>query len=186
MNVVDKAEWFARGAHRAVGQTRKVSRLPYEVHLEDVVNILKISGIYSSSIHQYETYKIVLATAWLHDTVEDTGVTIPDIMSLFGLSIARHVHEMTDTTKREFPKANRAERKKIRREQMQTQSTIFKFVKMADMIANLSDIEKQPIDYARMYLEEKKEDLVCFCDLREGGLYQALVDTINEKERVLK
>lgn len=59
MNVVEKAKQYALEMH---GE-QKYGEKPYFCHLESVVNILLNFGI---------TDEILIASAWLHDVVEDT------------------------------------------------------------------------------------------------------------------
>ena len=78
MDPVKLAEFFATGAH--AGQVDKAGR-DYIEHPRFVAS--QVDG---------ENEKIV---AWLHDTVEDTGVTIELIEKLFGEEIAAAVEHMT-------------------------------------------------------------------------------------------
>ena len=67
MNIVEKARVFATAAHAAVGQLRKYTFEPYIVHPAEVFAIVStVDGATEE----------MMAAAWLHDTVEDTGVTI--------------------------------------------------------------------------------------------------------------
>jgi (p)ppGpp synthase/HD superfamily hydrolase len=78
---------FATNAHK--GQLRKGSRLPYIYHPLAVGRILLEAG--------YET-DIVIGGI-LHDTVEDTQVTIEEIASLFGERVAALVAGASEKNK---------------------------------------------------------------------------------------
>jgi guanosine-3',5'-bis(diphosphate) 3'-pyrophosphohydrolase len=92
----------------------------------------------------------VLASALLHDTIEDTQTTLDEIEIVFGYEIARIVDECSDDktlTKMERKQAQIAHAGKI--------SPKAKLVKMADKIANVSDIDGAPP--AGWSLERKRE-----------------------------
>lgn len=174
--MIEIAKAFAQGAHRAVDQRRKVTLEPYEVHLNHVVSILEEEGWHEEAI---------ITAAYLHDVVEDTLVTVGDICEIFGGYISVLVEDLTDNTKEMFPRASRAYRKRIRRDQMKYIRTDAKLIKMADMISNLSDIEIQETSFARLYLKEKKEDLICFAALSDISLYERLENLIEEKIKLI-
>ena len=76
MKQLDKAIQFATKAHE--GQTRKYTGEPYIVHPLSVMEIVKTVD------HTEE----MLMAAVLHDTVEDTDVTLQDIDREFGPVVA--------------------------------------------------------------------------------------------------
>lgn len=76
----DKARLFAEQIH--ANQFDKAGR-PYICHLSFVAEML-------TSEHDD-----IITVAWLHDSVEDTEVTITDIKYLFGRSIAEAVDAIT-------------------------------------------------------------------------------------------
>lgn len=141
-----EAASFARGAHRSINQRRKYSGAPYEVHLAEVVNILHTHGMRDPH---------VLATAWLHDTVEDTGVTLDDIRELFGMSVSTLVYWLTDT---ETPEdGNRAQRKAMSRERLERAPADVQTIKYADLISNTRSIVEHDPNFAKVYLREKRD-----------------------------
>jgi len=79
-NLLDSALIFAARAH--AGQTRKATDIPYLVHPVGVMLILLQMG---------ETDQELLAAALLHDTVEDTEVTLAQIRETFGVRVAEIV-----------------------------------------------------------------------------------------------
>lgn len=76
MNLIEKARNFAKEAHE--GQTRKVTSVPMFYHVEEVALILKKAGFSDEAV----------AAGYLHDTVEDTDVTLQDILKIFGEKVA--------------------------------------------------------------------------------------------------
>jgi len=75
---------FAAEAHN--GQVRKGSRVPYLVHPLNVAKILLDHGC---------TDELAIA-GLLHDTVEDTPVTLDEIRAIFGDGVARLVEFATE------------------------------------------------------------------------------------------
>lgn len=143
-NIVEKAEQFARTAHESIGHRRKYTGESYVTHLEEVVEILK----------KVEHTDEMLAAAWLHDTVEDTQVTIEDIYENFGDEIAEMVDSLTDISK---PlDGNRKTRKAIDRAHLAKASPDVQTIKLADLISNSASIVAHDPKFAKVYLEEKR------------------------------
>jgi (p)ppGpp synthase/HD superfamily hydrolase len=144
MNIVEKARIFATAAHAAVKQTRKYTGEPYIVHPKHVVSILE------SVPHTPE----MLAAAWLHDVVEDTGVTIETIEAEFGPKVAEIVSWLTDVSKPED--GNRAQRKAIDRAHTARAPAEAQTIKLADLISNSTSIIEHGPNFAVTYIEEKR------------------------------
>jgi (p)ppGpp synthase/HD superfamily hydrolase len=75
---------FADDAHS--GQFRKGSRVPYLIHPLNVARILLDHGCSDE----------LAVAALLHDTVEDTEVTVEEIRTIFGDTVARLVEFATE------------------------------------------------------------------------------------------
>ncbi len=97
-DLINRAYVFAMKAHGA--QTR-ASGDPYFSHPLEVAGILTDFNLDTDTI----------VTALLHDTIEDTTVTLDDIEAQFGKSVARLVDGVTKLTRIEFQsdQANQAE-----------------------------------------------------------------------------
>jgi (p)ppGpp synthase/HD superfamily hydrolase len=96
----------------------------------------------------------MVAAAWLHDTVEDTGVTATDIHMNFGPEVAALVGWLTDVSKPED--GNRAHRKAMDRAHTAEAPAEAQTVKLADLISNSRSIMAHDPAFARTYLEEKR------------------------------
>ncbi len=144
MEMVERARVFATAAHAAVGQVRKYTFEPYIVHPAEVASIV------ATVAHTEE----MLAAAWLHDTVEDTGVTIEVIRAEFGAEVAELVGWLTDVSRPEH--GNRAHRKALDRAHSAMAPAEAQTVKLADLIANTRSIMAHDEAFARTYLEEKR------------------------------
>jgi (p)ppGpp synthase/HD superfamily hydrolase len=145
MDLVHKAQVFAIAAHSAVGQKRKYTGEPYFVHPAEVARI--VAEVPGSTAE-------MVAAAWLHDTVEDTGVTATDIHMNFGPEVAALVGWLTDVSKPED--GNRAHRKAMDRAHTAEAPAEAQTVKLADLISNSKSIMAHDPAFARTYLEEKR------------------------------
>jgi len=151
--IVEKARIFATAAHHAAGNVRKYTGEPYINHPTAVVELV------SSVPHTPE----MLAAAWLHDTVEDTGVSLDLIETEFGGLVAGMVEMLTDVSH-----ANdglREHRKRKDREHTAKASPSVKTIKLADLIDNTRSIVERDPHFAKVYLVEKRLLLEV---LREG------------------
>lgn len=81
-----KAKEFATRAH--TGQLRKYTGTPYIEHPEAVVELVR-------SVEHTEE---MLAAAWLHDVVEDCGVTFGELCDYFGWGTYDLVYHLTDVS----------------------------------------------------------------------------------------
>lgn len=143
MTIVERAKKFATAAHASIGQVRKYTFEPYIVHPAEVVRIVM-------SVPHSEA---MLAAAWLHDTVEDTPVTIEEIYAEFGEEVGELVGWLTDVSCKED--GNRAVRKAIDREHTAAAPAEAQTVKLADLISNSRSILEHDTDFAAVYLAEK-------------------------------
>ncbi len=145
IDIVDDALIFATLAHTGAKQRRKYTDEPYIVHPIEVMMIVR------SVPHTPE----MLAAALLHDTVEDTDVTIEDIEATYGETVAALVNDLTEP---DWP-GNRAERKEAEAQRLATISPEAQTIKLADLISNTSTIVQHDPDFARVYLREKRRIL---------------------------
>lgn len=145
MSIVHKAQVYAMAAHAAVGQKRKYTGEPYIVHPAEVARI--VASVPGST-------EDMVAAAWLHDVVEDTGVTYTDIHMSFGPEIAELVAWLTDISKP--GDGNRAFRKAMDREHTAAAPAEAQTIKLADLISNSKSIVQHDPEFAKTYLEEKR------------------------------
>ncbi len=102
MDLLEKSVAFALRAHE--GQVRKKSGTPYILHPMEAVTIA------STLTDDRE----VLAAVMLHDTVEDTDVTLDEIRQEFGERVAQLVKGETEN---EYPEMTREESWAMRKEE---------------------------------------------------------------------
>ncbi len=161
----DRARQFAAVAH--AGQRRSYTGEAYISHPAAVVELVK------SRPHT----DAMIATAWLHDVVEDTDVTVEAIRQIFGTDIATLVEHLTDVSRPED--GNRAARKAIDRAHIAAAPPEAKTIKLADLIDNTRTIAAHDPKFAKVYLAEKRLLLEV---LREGDpvLWQIAFDLTRE------
>jgi len=161
-----RARLFATVAH--YGQARKYTGEPYIVHPEAVANLVReVEG----------RTDVMLAAAWLHDTVEDTYVTHEYLRAEFGPAVAGLVDQLTDVSRPWH--GNREIRKARDREHLAFASPEAKTIKLADLIDNSRSILAHDPGFAQLYIAEKRALLAV---LREGDakLWRQAHDIVQE------
>jgi (p)ppGpp synthase/HD superfamily hydrolase len=143
-DTVERARMFATAAHAAVGQLRKYTFEPYIVHPAEVAAI----------VAEYGGTPEMIAAAWLHDTVEDTGVTSELIRKEFGDEVADLVGWLTDVSRPDH--GNRAQRKAVDRAHTAAAPAAAQTIKLADLICNTRSIMAHDPKFAVTYLAEKR------------------------------
>ena len=130
LSLVLKAANFAAAKHR--NQRRKdIDASPYINHPLALAEVLTgEAGIVDA---------VVICAALLHDTIEDTKTTYPELQAEFGKTIASVVMEVTDDKT-----LRKAERKQHQIINARTASRRARLVKLADKICNLRDLAVNP------------------------------------------
>ena len=119
---LDKAYHFMQSAHEV--QTRWDGKTPYSTHPDRVVKMMELFGV---------TDKTLLTVGYLHDVLEDTKITPQQILDEFGLDVLQLVKELTFVRGPDD----------LYLEQVKRLSVKAKLVKVADLIANLTDDGKK-------------------------------------------
>lgn len=91
-DLIERAAQFAEEKHAS--QMRQWSGLPYFSHLEAVANIVRSVGGSPEMV----------AAAYLHDVIEDQGVSEQEILDNFGPEVTKLVVEMTKVSDIKWPK----------------------------------------------------------------------------------
>lgn len=132
--LLDRAIVFAVHAH--AGTERRGKGFPYIVHPMEAVSI----------VATMTADQELLAAAALHDTVEDTDVTVEDIRAEFGARIASLVAEESDTFEEGVPEEESWHfRKQSAIDRMARASREAKMVALGDKLSNMRAIAR---DYA--------------------------------------
>ena len=184
--MIDKAIAFAAAAHK--GMVRKGNNQPYIFHPLEVLNLVSLMTLDDD----------ILCAAILHDTVEDTPVTIQDIKENFNDHIAYLVQSESEDKKGNVNKADTwLDRKKQALETIRNIDDIGgKMVCLADKVSNLRSFHLGLLDKGEefwnifnqkdptmhyWYYNELKDAL---SDLKDYSVYKEycfLIDTIFNK-----
>jgi len=148
-----EAMLFARHVH--AGQARRYTGNPYADHLAEVAGIVSTVAAdhaprdcVAGAKGQIER---MVAVAWLHDCVEDQGITEAELTERFGSIAAGAVMLLSD-----MEQGNRAERKAASRARLAAAPGWVQTIKVADMISNTSSIVQNDPKFAVTYLAEKR------------------------------
>lgn len=142
---------YAQTIHK--DQKRKYTNDHYSIHLGEVAGI----------VATVDTSYKAIATAWLHDSIEDQGETRFSIERRFGCSVALGVHLLSD-----LEEGNRATRKLLNRQRLANAPGWVQTIKVADLISNTRSIVKHDPKFAVTYLEEKRLLLSCLRKADKG------------------
>ncbi|HEV7290938.1 MAG TPA: HD domain-containing protein [Devosia sp.] len=155
---------FATAAHGSINQRRKYTGEPYIVHPKAVAEIVRTVP------HDGP----MIAAALLHDVVEDTPVTIEEILNEFGREVGELVDWLTDVS---LPSdGNRRKRKHLDLLHTAKATPAAKTIKLADLIDNTRTIAKYDPSFWRVY---KREKIALLEVLKEGDstLWRRAVQT---------
>lgn len=144
----ERAKKVAMSAH--ANQYRDDGKKPYFVHPSNVVNIIQAAGGHGN---------VLIASAWLHDVVEDTEWTIEEIYDIFGKEVAETVSMLTlhlPHYPKDFSKEKRMELKTLALiGKTFGMSYKAKIIKIADRIDNLLSAEETwPPSRQRAYAQQ--------------------------------
>jgi (p)ppGpp synthase/HD superfamily hydrolase len=139
MNYTDKTYKEARMVAVKAHSNQSYDEIfPYEKHLDDVVDVLKRFGF---------SGKFIVA-GYLHDSIEDDGISYNDIKKHFNTEVAEMVYCVTDELGR-----NRKEKKEKTLPKTASNPDAI-ILKLADRIANIEHGGKIDM-YAKEYQEFK-------------------------------
>lgn len=143
-----RARAFATQVHGDANQLRKYTNAPYIVHPAAVAELVR------SVPHSPE----MIAAAWLHDTVEDTQVTLNDIIRQFGAVVAGYVEMLTKISR--SCDGDREAKFIIDLKHISQACPEAKTIKLADLIDNSRNIVELDPAFASRYLVEKQRQLL--------------------------
>ena len=122
LTLVEKAKDFATKAHKDHTENDKY-KTPYIFHLQRTAALVELSGGLDEEI----------ASAWLHDTVEDTNTTLEDIEKAFGSRVAEIVNGLTDLP--EWNSLSTEDKKIAQAKRVSQESNSVRRVKLSDQIS---------------------------------------------------
>jgi GTP pyrophosphokinase len=165
--LLNRAYVYSMKAH---GSQLRASGDPYFSHPVEVAGILAGWKLDSASI----------ATALLHDTVEDTGVTIAELERLFGAEVARLVDGVTKLNKLELQSSRTEQAENFRKLLLAMSEDIrVLLVKLADRQHNMQTLRF--IDRIEKRQRIARETLEIYAPLAERIGMQALKDELEDQ-----
>lgn len=167
--LVARARDFAIARHQ--GQKRKYDEAPYSEHLDAVVGLLERHG---------HDDPVLLAAAFLHDTIEDTPTKVQDLLAAFDAQVAELVYWLSD-----MEVGNRRSRTLMSAWRLGRAPFDAKIIKCADIIDNTRNIGRHDPHFARIFAREKQLVLTAMAEfegdrLRRVPLYQEAAATAGE------
>src|SRR5713226_6451112 len=145
LGIVEKAYEFSQKNH--AGQTR-ASGDPYLVHPLEVACVLA----------EMKMDPAAIAAGLLHDSVEDTTVTIVDIRKDFGEQVAHIVEGVTKISKIDFVTREEQQAENLRKMMLAMVDDIrVVLIKLADRLHNMRTLEHLPSDRQHKIAEETLE-----------------------------
>jgi GTP diphosphokinase / guanosine-3',5'-bis(diphosphate) 3'-diphosphatase len=162
---------FAREVHQ--NHRRKYTGRPYFHHLAEVAGIAMTAC--PSTLHN-----LVAQVSWLHDCIEDQGVSHATLTKRFGVAVADGVQLLSD-----MEQGNRAQRKAASRDRLGAAPDWVQTIKCADLISNTSSIVQHDPGFAGVYLAEAQA-LLSVLTRADQRLLALTNDQVQEGLRALR
>lgn len=143
MTLALQAMQFAMLAHAS--QSRKYTGAPYAEHLAQVAGI--VATLTHAQYHPQAMGQEMIATAWLHDVIEDCGIPYDMLRPHFGPVVAGGVLLLSDLEK----EGNRAACARLADAPAWVQT-----IKIADLISNTASIREHDPEFAEAYIPEAR------------------------------
>ncbi len=145
LEIIEKAYIYSATVHQ--GQVR-LSGEPYLTHPMEVAGILV--GM--------EVDPATIVTGMLHDTVEDTLATLPEIEEAFGKDVAFLVDGLTKISKITFGSKEERQAENFRKMILAMSTDIrILLVKLADRVHNMRTLEFHPVEKQKYIAKETME-----------------------------
>ena len=167
--MVKKARKLSEKAHK--NQIRKFNGSPYIVHPESVAKIVIDN---KKSKHMNE----LISVAYLHDVIEDSGISFDFLLKEFGYMVASIILEVTN----EGSLVKKYGKKHYMSNKVLTLTNYGLVIKLCDRLDNVSDLRLADIDFKDRYIDETKFVIQVLEDFRDlTGTQVKLVKQIKEK-----
>ncbi len=144
--LIKKAMHFAGDAHD--GQVRKFQNVPYILH---PISVAKLVEVYKKP----NSTNLLRVLALLHDTVEDTEVSLSEISAEFNFKVATVVEELTNDEE----KIEKVGKTNYLQETLVGMSNSALYVKLCDRLDNVLDLKLTPKHFRERYAQDT-EDII--------------------------
>lgn len=174
MERTEIAHSFAASAHK--GQERKFTGRPYLEHLEETAHILWEATEGKADLDFY-------IAALLHDTVEDTEVTLAEVERVFGPRVAFLVDELTIDLKQKEKEG----KKVYLARRLNEMSDVALSIKLSDRLSNVVGLENEkiPDSFVKWYIRETIY-ILDHIDRNLNDVQKELIDRIQKMVLYLK
>jgi len=173
------------------GQFRKNNVTPYIVHPIGVADIVYKNG---EGAFLPADLEIMILAALFHDILEDCtdeetskADLEHEMRKRWGDEVVEVVIGLTNTSKQDQPELNRAQRKAADAARLANESLAVQFVKLADILYNVNDLDSFTPGFARKFLNEKRTQVeVMTANWVEDNDDIAPIEAWNLREKCLK
>lgn len=169
MFVHEKAQFYAKAAHMAIGQVRKYTGEPYHTHPDAVAEFVRYIG---GSLN-------MIAAAHLHDVIEDTEITEEDLLQDFSKEVVDLVVWLSDLQTLDV--GNRKIRKYNERCKLAKAPAEAQTIKLADLIHNSYSITAHDPEFSIIYLKEMRATLSVMAK-GDSRLHDLAMEIVNRPE----
>ncbi|AGC36149.1 metal-dependent phosphohydrolase [Rhizobium phage RHEph10] len=170
--MIARAQAFATAAHHAIDQRRKFTNEPYIVHPGAVAAIIQ-------ALPDHTWQQVVWA--WLHDTVEDTAITLDVVEKAFNHEIRYGLEYLTNV---EREAGNRKHRHRLNVDRLARAPARVQTVKIADIKDNTKNIAALGGSFGPVFLEEKLDAMIALT-FGDQVLWSLTMDQIlKQKEEI--
>lgn len=156
---------FATEKHKT--QIRKFNAEPYINHP------IRVSKI----VNEFTLDKLVIATALLHDTIEDTDTNREEIETNFGKEVADMVYDLTNDP----VELKRLGKSEYLLQKLNQLSSLTLLVKLADRLDNVSDLSMNNESWSRQYASQTNYILTCLDNEFIRDDHRVIIDRIKIK-----
>lgn len=129
IEMIEKARQLAYKMHNEPSKAQRYGNAPYNVHLEDVVSVIKRYSYYIPE----DKHDLLIVCGYLHDIVEDTEITEKYLIRNFNYEVADIIYRVSNERARDDKEKLFKTLPKIWRNDLAI------FLKLSDRIANTTN-----------------------------------------------
>lgn len=181
-SLISHARMYATAAHGAMDQRRKYVNTPYIEHPHAVATLVASHFSPIENEAEHNTYEAI-AAAWLHDVVEDTGITIEGLKEDFPSPVAEIVRFVTKPSP--FKGETRGEHTRRTNRMLADSPIAAQTIKAADILDNTRTLAERAGANGLPYLLSKRAQLDVLHRAPES-LRKLCQATLDEQEQLMR